>query len=172
MAEEFSTEYDPQGLGTEPEARTPRGEAHAAAKAYSGGSRDTQDPFPYDPTNELLDGDGDPSDDLLAARGLRMSDSGRALIAEGDSSGFELIPPPNSNLEGHKAVEKHLVAQDEAGGVDPEVGREARRGVLRKTAEARRSAKTKGSGGDKQAAKATPPANRSATPPKSTTAKP
>lgn len=137
-----------------PEARTPQGDAHQAATTYSEQAAEhkgTQDPFPYDPTNELLDGDDSPDPEELAARGVRVSDSGRALVPIDDPTGVRSIPPPNANLEIAKSREKVAVANDEADGIDPEIGREARRAGLRQAGQARMAA-AKGGGAD-----ATPP---------------
>lgn len=168
------TEYDPQALGTPPEARTPKAGAHAAAKQYAeqgNKGKGTQDPFPYDPTNELLDGDDHPSADELAVKGLRISDSGRAVVREDDPSGYELIPPPHSNMELDKSLEKHAVARDEAAGIDPDAGRrarmQARQQAKREAAQAREHSAGQ-TADERAAAKKAAPQGRSATPQQST----
>jgi hypothetical protein len=154
-----------------PEARTPKGDAHNAATTYSEQAAEhkgTQDPYPYDPTNELLDGDDSPDPEDLAARGVRVSDSGRALVPLDDPTGVMSIPPPNANLELAKSREKVAVANDEADGVDPEIGRQARREGLRQAGKAR-LAEAKGGGSDATppaAARSQAPAGRTPTPPR------
>lgn len=148
----------------EPEARTPVGDAHSAAVTYSEQAEEakgTQDPYPYDPTNELLDGDDSPQAGFLASRGMRVSDSGRALVPVEDPTGVEVPPPATSNLELLKRTEKVLVANDEAVGLDPEIGRKARRGAMVEAAQARR-----GASADKPTAQAQsqPPQGRSTKP--------
>jgi hypothetical protein len=143
----------------EPEARTPQGDAAEAAKTYAQQAmkaKGTQDPYPYDPTNELLDGDDSPMQDELSARGVRVSDSGRALVTETDPTGVLEVPPPNSNLELMKRNEKMAVALDEADGVDPEIGIKARQQARKQAAQARAKA-AKESGGQAQ-----PPQGRQA----------
>lgn len=154
-----------------PEARTQPGDLHAAAVQYSEQATEhkgTQDPYPVDPSNELLDGDDSPAADELSARGMRVADSGRALVPEDDPTGVRSIPPPNSNLELMKSREKMMVAADEADGVDPEIGREARKAGRRAAGEARQKA-AKGddeSGGQTSAARTQPPKGRQSGVPK------
>lgn len=164
------TEYDQQATGTPPEARTPKTGPHAAATAYAeqgNKGKGTQDPFPYDPTNELLDGDDHPSADDLAAKGLRISDSGRAVVRDDDPSGYELIPPPHSNLELDKWVEKHAVSRDVSAGLDPEVGRKARvdaRKAAKKVAAEAREHSAGQTADEKAQARQQAPQGRSSTP--------
>jgi hypothetical protein len=174
--QEFSTEYDPQGMGREPQARTPRGNAFQAAKAYAEkgngeelGEVTPQDPYPFDPTNALLDGDGHPSADMIAAKGLRVTDSGRALVRADDPSGYELIPPPHSNMEVDKALEKIASARDVSAGVDPVEGRKARAQARNAAAAKTRKAAARESTDGEQAARSEPPKGRATTPTKSTT---
>lgn len=138
-----------------PEARTPTGDANTAATTYAQQAeqhKGTQDPYPYDPTNELLDGDDSPGEADLAARGVRVSDSGRALVPLDDPTGLKVPPPPSANLELAKSREKVMVASDEADGLDPQIGVDARKAAMRQAGQARMAAATSPSGAD-----ATPP---------------
>lgn len=92
-----------------------------------------QDPYPPDPTNELLDGDDLPPGNDLP--GVEVTDARTALRTVGDAEG--VIPPPAfANLEVAKAREKHLRAWDESLGLDPQVGVTARAEALREASEA------------------------------------
>lgn len=142
-----------------PEDRTSPTGAHKTATEYASQAetgKGTQDPYPYDPTNELLDGDDSPSQSELAQRGVRISNSGRSLVHEDDPTGIALIPPPNANLEIAKSREKHAVAADVADGYDPEHGIQARKAARAQAAESRQKA----SGGSKT----TEPQGRSTAP--------
>jgi hypothetical protein len=148
------------------EARTPEGDIHDAAVTYaSQGERGkgTQDPYPVDPTNELLDGDDSPYMGELAARGVEVSASGRALVAIGDPTGVEIPPPAHANLELDKAYEKRSVAADEAVGVDPEIGRQARQQARKVAAQARQKSAAKSDEQGEQEARRQPPQGRSRT---------
>ena len=140
-----------------PEARTEPGDAHKAAMTYAGQAekgKGTQDPYPYDPTNELLDGDDSPSRSEMAARGVQVSPSGKALVPETDPTGVIEVPPAHSNLELAKAREKHMVAADMADGIDPEIGRQARQSAREQAAKARRTAAESSSSGSSTGAEA------------------
>jgi hypothetical protein len=149
------------------EARTEPGDAHSAAVTYSAQAekgKGTQDPFPYDPTNELLDGDDSPSRSELAARGVQVSASGRALVSVDDPTGLEIPPPAHANLELDKAHEKRSVAADEAIGVDPEIGRQARAQARTASAKARKDGATERTAdGDTAEARRQAPQGRSRT---------
>jgi hypothetical protein len=150
-----------------PEDRTPNTPAHQVATQYAAQAEEgkgTQDPYPYDPTNELLDGDDSPSQSELAQRGVRISASGRSLVHEDDPTGIALIPPPNANLEIAKAREKHAVAADMADGYDPEHGIEARKGARAKAAESRKKAASESSSDKGEGARTQPPQGRNAGP--------
>lgn len=155
----------PPTMPNEPEARTPEGDAKTAAETYARQAQQakgTQDPYPYDPTNELLDGDDSPMQDELAARGVRVSDSGRALVPETDPTGVMEVPPPNSNLELMKRNEKMAVALDEADGVDPEIGIKARQQGRAMAAKARMKAAGTSTGSTPQEAQGRAPQGRTA----------
>lgn len=73
-----------------------------------------QDPFPVDPSNELLDGDDTPSRRDLDEAGVRVGSGGTALVHDEHPG---VIPPPQSaNLELRKRQEKQDVALRESVG--------------------------------------------------------
>lgn len=143
-----------------------------------------QDPYPVDPSNELLDGDNVPSKEELAEADVRVSDSGTALIhkaAEAAGDNVYIPPPQSANLERKKALEKHIAAAAESIGessVEGEASR-AKAAAERRAAadEQARQAQTgtadqaeadQKSAEAKEAARKTPPQSRS-TGPKSKT---
>lgn len=153
------------------EARTPHGGAYRAATTYAkqaNQAKGTQDPYSYDPTNELLDGDDSPSAEDLAARGVRVSDSGRSLVSLQDPTGLDVPPPAHANLELTKRAEKMAVAADEASGIDPQIGVKAR-AEARKAAGQERLKAAKAESGSAPVARSQPPSGRTGTPPASTT---
>lgn len=78
-----------------------------------------QDPYPVDPTNELLDGDDTPTRKDLEETGVKVSDGGTALVHKDDPSGLEIPPPQSANLELRKRREKEDAARAESiGDVD------------------------------------------------------
>jgi hypothetical protein len=122
-----------------------------------------QNPYPVDPTNELLDGDNIPSSEELDEADVKVSESGRALLhkdAPENAEGAVYIPPPQSaNLERKKTLEKHMAAAAESVGefsVEGEAARakrvaEQRQAELDAAAEQRQAAAAQ-AGEDKDAA--------------------
>lgn len=138
-----------------------------------------QNPYPVDPSNELLDGDNIPTKEMLAESHVEVTDSGTALVSKdpgGEQDPTHIPPPQSANLERKKALEKHMVAAAESVGEFSVEGEAARaKAATQHTAEQSEAAEKRRLAAERDAAdakddaakaeaKKTPPQGRSARP--------